>query len=37
VDLHPRFSPDGRLIVVDSPHTGEGRQMHVIDVSGITS
>ena len=35
VDLHPRVSPDGRLIVVDSPHTGEGRQMHIIDVSGI--
>jgi Tol biopolymer transport system component len=35
VDLHPRFSPDGRLIVFDSPHTGEGRQMHTIDVSDI--
>ncbi len=35
VDLHPRFSPDGRLIVIDSPHTGEGRQMHLIDISGI--
>ncbi len=35
VDLHPRFSPDGRLIVFDSPHTGEGRQMHIIDVSDI--
>ena len=35
VDLHPRISPDGRLIVVDSPHTGEGRQMHIIDVSEI--
>jgi len=35
VDLHPRHSPDGRLIVFDSPHTGEGRQMHLIDVSEI--
>ncbi len=35
VDLHPRRSPDGRLIVFESPHTGEGRQMHLIDVSEI--
>ena len=35
VDLHPRFSPDGRLIVFDSPHSGEGRQMHIIDISDI--
>jgi Tol biopolymer transport system component len=33
-DTHPRFSPDGRLVVIDSPHTG-GRQLHLIDVSGI--
>ena len=35
VDLHPRVSPDGRLVVVDSPHTGDGRQMHMIDVSDL--
>jgi hypothetical protein len=35
VDLHPRFSPDGRWVVVDSPHTGQGRQMHLIDISGV--
>ena len=35
VDTHPRHSPDGRSIVIDSPHTGEGRQMHLIDVSRI--
>ena len=35
VDLHPRVSPDGRLVVVDSPHSGEGRQMHMIDISHI--
>jgi hypothetical protein len=34
-DTHPRFSPDGRSIVIDSPHTGQGRQLHLIDVSGI--
>ena len=33
-DTHPRFSPDGRSVVIDSPHTG-GRQLHLIDVSGI--
>lgn len=34
-DTHPRFSPDGKLVCVDSPHTGEGRQLHLIDISGI--
>lgn len=34
-DTHPRFSPDGRWVCIDSPHTGEGRQMHLIDISGI--
>ena len=36
-DTHPRFSPDGRLVVIDSPHTDEGRQMHLIDVGGIVT
>jgi hypothetical protein len=36
-DTHPRFSPDGRSVVIDSPHTGEGRQLHLIDVSGIVA
>jgi hypothetical protein len=36
-DTHPRHSPDGRSVVIDSPHTGGGRQMHLIDSSGITS
>jgi hypothetical protein len=31
-DTHPRFSPDGKMVVIDSPHTG-GRQMHLIDIS----
>jgi hypothetical protein len=33
-DTHPRFSPDGKLVVIDSPHQG-GRQMHLIDVNRI--
>lgn len=36
-DSHPRFSPDGRSVVIDSPHTGQGRQMHLIDVSRIVA
>jgi hypothetical protein len=34
-DLHPRSSPDGRSVVVDAPLDGQGRQMHLIDVSGL--
>ena len=30
-----RFSPDGRSVVIDSPHTGQGRQLHLIDISEI--
>jgi len=33
-DTHPRFSPDGTKVVIDSPHSG-GRQMYLIDLSGI--
>ncbi len=35
VDTHPRCSPDGTMVVIDSAHTGEGRQMFIIDISGI--
>lgn len=35
-DTHPRFSPDGRKVVIDSPHGG-GRQLYLIDISGIVS
>jgi hypothetical protein len=34
-DTHPRFSPDGRKVVIDSAHGGNGRQMYMIDISGI--
>lgn len=33
-DTHPRSSPDGRSVVVDSPHAG-GRQMYLFDVNGL--
>ena len=35
VDTHPRVSPDGRTIVIDSPFKDQGRQLHLIDVSSI--
>jgi hypothetical protein len=35
VDTHPRFSPDGKKVVIDSPHGGNGRQMYLIDIAGI--
>ena len=36
-DTHPRFSPDGRSVIIDSPHGGNGRQMHLIDISRIVT
>ncbi|RIH67098.1 hypothetical protein D1164_01315 [Mariniphaga sediminis] len=35
VDTHPRYSRDGRMVVVDSPHEGYGRQMYLLDISRI--
>jgi hypothetical protein len=37
VDTHPRFSPDGRYVCIDSPHRNEGRQLQLIDISGIVA
>ncbi len=37
VDTHPRFSPDGAKVIIDSPHEGEGRQMYLIDISAIVT
>lgn len=34
-DNHPRYSPDGRKVVIDSPHGGNGRQMYLIDIRSI--
>lgn len=31
-DTHPRFSPDGRYVAIDSPHGGNGRQVYLIDI-----
>ncbi|HRW08367.1 MAG TPA: hypothetical protein P5121_24860 [Caldilineaceae bacterium] len=31
-DLHPRFSPDSRLVTIDSPHGGNGRQMYLVRI-----
>ena len=33
-DLHPRLSPDGCKVIVDSAHDG-GRQMYVLDICDI--
>ena len=31
-DTHPRFSPDGTKVVIDSAHGGNGRQLYLIEV-----
>ncbi|MFN9266352.1 MAG: hypothetical protein ACK6DY_23070 [Acidobacteriota bacterium] len=33
-DTHPRSSPDGRSVVVDSAHAG-GRQMYLLDIRAL--
>ena len=34
-DLHPRSDPSGRYVTIDSPHGGNGRQIYLLDVSGV--
>jgi hypothetical protein len=34
-DTHPRISPDGRTVIIDSAHGGTGRQMYAIDISDL--
>ncbi len=34
-DLHPRSSPDGTKIVIDSAHGGNGRQMYLFEVGDL--
>jgi len=36
-DLHPRASRDGRCVVFDSPHGGEGRQLYLCEIESIVS
>lgn len=35
VDTHPRLSRNERWVCIDSPHSGQGRQLHLIDISGV--
>ena len=37
VDTHPRFSPDSQFVCIDAPHRSDGRQLHLIDISGLIS
>jgi hypothetical protein len=34
-DTHPRHSPDGTKLVIDSPSGGTGRQLHLIDLRDV--
>ena len=34
-DLHPRSSQDGRTVIIDSAHDGNGRQLYALDISNI--
>jgi hypothetical protein len=35
-DNHPRASNDGKMVCIDSTHGGNGRQMYLIDISGLS-
>lgn len=34
-DTHPCASRDGKMVLIDSPHGGNGRQLYLIDISHI--
>ena len=34
-DLHPRLSPDGTKVTVDSAHAGSGRQIYLVDIGDL--
>ena len=34
-DTHPRASNNGKMVCIDSPHEGNGRQLYLIDISGL--
>ena len=36
-DTHPRSSPDGKKVIVDSPHGLNGRQQYLIDLDEVDS
>ena len=36
-DLHPRLSPDGRRVAIDSVHEGQGRQMYLINIGATVA
>lgn len=36
-DLHPKCTPDGKKVIFDSTHGGNGRQIYLMDISGIFS
>lgn len=36
-DTHPGTSRDGKWVVVDSPHGGNGRQLYLVDLSGLVT
>lgn len=34
-DTHPRCNNDGTMVAIDSPHTGAGRQIHLIEIGDL--
>lgn len=36
-DLHPKTSTEGRYVIFDSTHEGDGRQIYAIDISSINT